>query len=244
MELKDKVVLITGSSRGIGAAMAQAFLKAGAKVILNGRHEQLPDDLVDQLQAIGGDFHYLQADMSKADDVADLAKQAWKVYGQVDVLINNAGITKDQLMIGMKETDFDDLLAVNLRGPFLLTKTLLKKMYKQRRGTIINMSSVVGLHGNIGQANYAASKAGLIGLTKTVAREGALRGIRCNAIAPGMVASDMTAALSDRNKKQIISQIPLQRLGQPSEIAQTALFLAQNDYITGQTIVVDGGMTI
>lgn len=244
MELTDKVVLITGSSRGIGAAIAQAFLKAGAKVILNGRHEKLSDDLVDQLQKIGGEFHYLPADMAKPDDVADLAKQAWKVYGQVDVLINNAGINKDQLMIGMKQADFDNLLAVNLRGPFLLTKALLKKMYKQRRGVIINMASVVGLHGNIGQANYAASKAGLIGLTKTVAREGALRGIRCNAIAPGMVASDMTDALSDRSKKQIISQIPLQRLGQPEEIAQTAIFLAQNDYITGQTIVVDGGMTI
>lgn len=244
MELTDKVVLITGSSRGIGAAMAQAFLKAGAKVILNGRHEALSDDLVDQLEQIGGEFHYLQADMAKPDYVAALAKQAWKVYGQVDVLINNAGINRDQLMIGMKEADFDDLLAVNLRGPFLLIKALLKKMYKQRRGAIINMSSVVGLHGNIGQANYAASKAGLIGLTKTVAREGALRGIRCNAIAPGMVDSDMTAALSDRSKKQIISQIPLQRLGQPNEIAQTAMFLAQNDYITGQTIVVDGGMTI
>lgn len=244
MELTDKVVLITGSSRGIGAAMAQAFLQAGAKVILNGRHEELSADLVDQLQQIGGEFHYLQADMSQPDDVAALAKQAWKVYGQIDVLINNAGINRDQLMIGMKEADFDDLLAVNLRGPFLLTKALLKKMYKQRRGAIINMSSVVGLHGNIGQANYAASKAGMIGLTKTVAREGALRGIRCNAIAPGMVDSDMTAALSDRSKKQIISQIPLQRLGQPNEIAQTAIFLAQNDYITGQTIVVDGGMTI
>ncbi|WP_283583236.1 3-oxoacyl-ACP reductase family protein [Limosilactobacillus difficilis] len=244
MELADKVVLITGSSRGIGAATAKAFLAAGCRVILNGRHEELPAALSEELQQIGGDFHYLPADMAQPADVAQLAKQAWQLYGQVDILVNNAGITKDQLMIGMKAAAFDDLLAVNLRGPFLLTKALLKKMYKQRRGVIINLASVVGLHGNIGQANYAASKAGLIGLTKTVAREGALRGIRCNAIAPGMIASDMTNALSECNKKQIISQIPLQRLGQPAEVAQTAVFLAQNDYITGQTIVVDGGMTI
>ena len=144
----------------------------------------------------------------------------------------------------MNQADFDSVINVNLRSPFLLTQALLKKMYKQQHGCFINLASVVGLHGNIGQANYAASKAGIIGLTKTTAREGALRGIRCNAIAPGMIQSDMTAALSSRAQQQILNQIPANRFGTVNEVAQSAVFLAQNDYITGQTIVVDGGMTI
>ncbi|WP_283588464.1 3-oxoacyl-[acyl-carrier-protein] reductase [Limosilactobacillus viscerum] len=243
MELKNKVALITGSSRGIGAATAKAFLKAGCRVILNGRHE-LTDEQKKELESIGGQYVYLQGDMAKPAEIKQLAKQAWDQFGQVDILVNNAGINRDKLFIGMKQEDFDDVIAVNLRGPFLLTELILKKMYKKRQGSIINLASVVGMHGNAGQANYAASKAGLIGLTKTVAREGALRGIRCNAIAPGMIDSEMTVKLSDKVKKQISGQIPLRRFGKPEKVAQTAIFLAQNDYITGQVIVVDGGMTI
>lgn len=243
MELTNKVALVTGSTRGIGAAIAMVFLKTGCRVILNGRHGLTAEQQA-TFAATGGQFTYLQADMAKPADVKRLAKEAWDAYGQVDILVNNAGINRDKLFIGMSHEDFDDVIAVNLRGPFLLSKLILKKMYKQRQGSIINLASVVGLHGNAGQANYAASKAGLIGLTKTAAREGALRGIRCNAIAPGMIDSEMTAKLSDKVKKQISGQIPLGRFGKPAEVAQTARFLAENDYVTGQVIVVDGGMTI
>lgn len=243
MELKDKVVFITGSTRGIGAQTALEFAQAGSRVILNGRHE-LPADLEKKLQALKADYRFIAGDIADEDSVKQLAKEAWGQYDQIDVLVNNAGITRDQLMIGMKQADFDAVINVNLRGTFMLTQRILKKMFKQRSGSIINLASVVGIHGNAGQANYAASKAALIGLTKTAAQEGSLRGIRCNAVAPGMIASDMTAALSDHVQKQIIDKISLKRLGQPSEVAETIKFLAQNDYITGQTIVVDGGMTM
>lgn len=243
MDLTNKVVLVTGSTRGIGAATAKAFLQAGCRVILNGRHD-LTADQVAELKQLGGQSVYLKGDLADPADIKQLAKEAWEQFGQIDILVNNAGINRDKLFIGMKQADFDDVIAVNLRGPFLLSQAILKKMYKQRRGSIINLASVVGMHGNAGQANYAASKAGVIGLTKTIAREGALRGIRCNAIAPGMIVSDMTDQLSDRVKEEISGQIPLKRFGKPEEVAQTALFLAQNDYITGQVIVVDGGMTI
>lgn len=243
MELKNKVVLITGGTRGIGAQTALAFAKVGSRVIINARHE-MPAELAEQLTSLGATPTFLPADIADPEAAAQLAKDAWAKYSRIDVLVNNAGINKDKLLIGMKTSDFDDVMNVNVRGPFVLTKALLKKMYKQRSGAIINLASVVGLHGNAGQANYAASKAAIIGLTKTVAREGALRGIRCNAVAPGMIASDMTAKLSDRVQKTIKSQIPLGRFGKPEEVAQTILFLAQNDYVTGQTFVVDGGMTI
>ena len=243
MELTNKTVLITGSSRGIGAATALAFAKAGSRVILNARHE-LPAPLKQQLDELGTEYCFLPGDVSDERVVKELTKTAWEKFGGIDVLINNAGITRGRLLVGMKTADFDEVLQVNLKGPFLMIQALLKKMYKRRAGVIINLASVVGLHGNAGQANYAASKAGIVGLTKTVAREGALRGIRCNAIAPGMIASDMTAAMPQKAQDQILASLPLKRFGEPAEIAQTALFLAQNDYVTGQTIVVDGGMTI
>lgn len=244
MELTDKVVFITGSTRGIGAAIAEEFAKAGSRLILNGRQEELPEDLAAKLSSLNADYRYIKGDIADEDAVKELASQAWKAYGNIDILVNNAGVTNDKLMMGMKVSDFDKVVNVNLRGTFMITQPLFKKMLKQRQGCIINMASVVGLHGNAGQANYAASKAGIVGLTKTIAQEGAMRGIRCNAIAPGMIDSDMTAALSDRVKEQILNRIPLNRLGDPTEIAKTAKFLAENDYLTGQTIVVDGGMTI
>ena len=242
MELKDKVVFITGSTHGIGAAMATAFAKQGAKLILNGRKE-LSEDLKNALEQENVEYQYLQADLTQID-LDELSKKAWDLFGQIDILVNNAGLAKDKMFIGMHEADFEKVLNLDLKVPFFLSKAIMKKMNKQRSGVIINLSSVVGLHGNAGQANYAAAKAGLIGLTKSIAREGALRSIRVNAIAPGMIDTEMTQKLSDRVKKNILEQIPLSRFGLAEEVAQGAVFLAQNDYVTGQTIVVDGGMTI
>ncbi|MDY5444417.1 3-oxoacyl-ACP reductase family protein [Lactobacillus amylovorus] len=242
MELKDKVVFITGSTHGIGAAMATAFAKQGAKLILNGRKE-LSEDLKNALEQENVEYQYLQADLTQID-LDELSKKAWDLFGQIDILVNNAGLAKDKMFIGMHEADFEKVLNLDLKVPFFLSKAVMKKMNKQRSGVIINLSSVVGLHGNAGQANYAAAKAGLIGLTKSIAREGALRSIRVNAIAPGMIDTEMTQKLSDRVKKNILEQIPLGRFGLAEEVAQGAIFLAQNDYVTGQTIVVDGGMTI
>ena len=243
MDLKEKVVFISGSSRGIGQAIAQAFAKAGSNVILNARTAVKPE-LVAQIESYGVKSAVVLGDISQASDVKRMVKEAYAAFGQIDILVNNAGITNDKLLIGMKEADFASVIDVNLKGTFLMSQAFLKKMYKQKAGVIINLASVIGLHGNVGQANYAASKAGVIGLTKSLAKEGALRNIRANAIAPGMIVSDMTAVLSDKVKADILTEIPLKRFGQADEVAQTAVFLAQNDYITGQVITVDGGMTI
>ena len=243
MDLKEKVVFISGSSRGIGQAIAQAFAKAGSNVILNARTAVKPE-LVAQIESYGVKAAVVLGDISQASDVKRMVKEAYAAFGQIDILVNNAGITNDKLLIGMKEADFACVIDVNLKGTFLMSQAFLKKMYKQKAGVIINLASVIGLHGNVGQANYAASKAGVIGLTKSLAKEGALRNIRANAIAPGMIVSDMTAVLSDKVKADIMTEIPLKRFGQADEVAQTAVFLAQNDYITGQVITVDGGMTI
>lgn len=243
MDLKEKVVFISGSSRGIGQAIAQAFAKAGSNVILNARTAVKPE-LVAKIESYGVKAAVVLGDISQASDVKRMVKEAYAAFGQIDILVNNAGITNDKLLIGMKEADFASVIDVNLKGTFLMSQAFLKKMYKQKAGVIINLASVIGLHGNVGQANYAASKAGVIGLTKSLAKEGALRNIRANAIAPGMIVSDMTAVLSDKVKADIMTEIPLKRFGQADEVAQTAVFLAQNDYITGQVITVDGGMTI
>lgn len=243
MELKDKVVFITGSTQGIGAAMAVAFDRQGAKLIVNGRKQELPKDLKDALDKENADYRYLSADLAQ-DNLEEIGKTAWNLFGKIDVLINNAGQAKDKMFIGMHDADFEEVLNLDLKVPFFLSKAIMKRMNKERSGVIINLSSVVGLHGNVGQANYAAAKAGLIGFTKSIAREGALRNIRVNAIAPGMIDTEMTQKLSERVKKNILEQIPLKRLGSTNEVAQGAVFLVQNDYVTGQTIVIDGGMTI
>lgn len=243
MELKDKVVFITGSTQGIGAAMAVAFARQGAKLIVNGRKQELPKDLKDALEKENADYRYLSADLAQ-DNLEEIGKTAWNLFGKIDVLINNAGQAKDKMFIGMHDADFEEVLNLDLKVPFFLSKAIMKRMNKERSGVIINLSSVVGLHGNVGQANYAAAKAGLIGFTKSIAREGALRNIRVNAIAPGMIDTEMTQKLSERVKKNILEQIPLKRLGSTNEVAQGAVFLVQNDYVTGQTIVIDGGMTI
>ena len=243
MDLKEKVVFVSGSSRGIGKAIALAFAKAGSNVILNARKEVKPE-LVAEIESYGVKSAVVLGDISQAGDVKRMVKEAYAAFEQIDILVNNAGITNDKLLIGMKEADFASVIDVNLKGTFMMSQAFLKKMYKKKAGTIINLASVIGLHGNIGQANYAASKAGVIGLTKSLAKEGALRNIRCNAIAPGMIVSDMTNVLSDKVKEDIMNEIPLKRFGSADEVAQTAVFLAQNEYITGQVITVDGGMTI
>ena len=242
MDLTGKNVLVTGSSRGLGAAIATKFAENGANVILNARHE--PSELIQQIKALGVQVWFIHADISNPRDIEEMVRQLDEQQINVDILVNNAGINRDKLMIGMREKDFDDVVNTNLIGTFRVTQPLFKRMLKRRTGVIINMASVVGEHGNIGQANYAASKAGVIGFTKAVAQEGALRGVRCNAIAPGMIASSMTAAIDEKRQKEIKERIPLKRLGTAEEVAQTALFLAQNDYLTGEVINVDGGMAM
>lgn len=241
MKLTDKTAIITGASRGIGDAIARNFAQAGANLVLNARHE-FPETLIKELEDYG---HGVVTVLGSVDDPTtgdQLVAAALDQFGSVDVLVNNAGITDDMLAMRMKPASFAKVVQVNLDGTFYVTQPAFKKMLKARAGVIINLASVVGLTGNIGQANYAASKAGIIGLTKALAREGAMRGVRVNAIAPGMIATDMTAALSQSSQDQILAEIPLKRFGQPEEIAHTARFLVENAYITGQTVTVAGGL--
>ena len=241
MKLTDKTAIITGASRGIGEAIARNFAQAGANLVLNARHE-FPETLIKELEDYG---HGVVTVLGSVDDPTtgdQLVAAALDNFGSVDGLVNNAGITDDMLAMRMKPASFAKVVQVNLDGTFYVTQPAFKKMLKARAGVIINLASVVGLTGNIGQANYAASKAGIIGLTKTLAREGAMRGVRVNAIAPGMIATDMTAALSQSSQDQILAEIPLKRFGQPEEIAHTARFLVENAYITGQTVTVAGGL--
>ncbi|GFH39660.1 3-oxoacyl-[acyl-carrier-protein] reductase [Lactococcus insecticola] len=243
MEIINKNVLITGSTRGIGLAIAHAFAAAGANVVLNGRSE-ISSELIGELDSYSGQIIGISGDVSDSDDAKRMVNETIETLGSLDILINNAGITNDKLMLKMTAEDFEQVLKINLTGAFNMTQAVLKPMTKARQGAIINMTSVVGLMGNVGQANYAASKAGLIGLTKSVAREVAGRNIRVNAIAPGFIESDMTANLSDKIKDAMKAQIPMKRFGNVEEIATTALFLASQEYITGQTIAIDGGLTM
>ena len=241
--LKEKTVVITGSSRGIGRGLALQFAREGANIVLNARKEIDPD-LIKEIESLGVKTHVVLGDIQYMDDAKKLITEAKEVFGSIDVLINNAGITRDMLLMRMKEEEFDSVINVNLKGTFNTTQQVSSIMLKQKSGTIINLSSVVGLTGNAGQANYAASKAGVIGLTKSVARELASRGITCNAIAPGFIETDMTDVLSEKVKEATIAQIPLKKLGQVEDIARAAVFLATNKYITGQVINVDGGMVM
>ena len=233
MDLTDKNVLITGSTRGIGLAVAKAFDAAGARVILHGRSAVRPDVMAE----FGENTLAITADIADEESVNNTLTGLFEEIDGIDILINNAGIVDDKLTMGMKPSEFANVVNTNLNGTFNVTQPIFKKMLRARSGNIINMASV-------GQANYAAAKAGIVGLTKSLAKEGAMRGIRVNAIAPGMIVSDMTDALSDKVKEQVLEAVPLKRFGNATEIAQTALFLAQNDYITGQTITVDGGLYI
>ena len=241
--MKDKSVIVTGGAKGIGKAIALKFASEGANIVLNYRSTS-PEEVKNEIEAMGVKCLTVQADVSTTDEAQKLVDEAIAEFGGVDVLVNNAGITRDTLLMRMKEEDFDAVINTNLKGCFNMMKAVNKIMMKQRSGAIINMSSVIGLAGNIGQVNYAASKAGVLGMTYSVAKELAARNITCNAIAPGMIATDMTEVLSDKVKEQILEGIPLKRFGQPEEIAETALFLAKSKYITGQVITVDGGMVI
>ena len=243
MELQNKNVLITGSARGIGLAIAHKFASVGANVILNGL-SGISDDILAEFAGYSGKVVAVIGDVSKAADAQRIVEEAVAALGSVDVLVNNAGITRDKLMLKMTEEDFEQVLKVNLTGTFNMTQSVLKPMIKAREGAIINMSSVVGLMGNIGQANYAASKAGLIGFTKSVAREVAARNIRVNCIAPGFIASDMTDVLPEKIKEASLALIPMKRFGTPEEVADVALFLAGQEYLTGQVITIDGGFTM
>jgi 3-oxoacyl-[acyl-carrier protein] reductase len=239
MDFSGKTVLVTGSSRGIGLAIAKAFDASGARVILHGR-SPIQADILAQ-------FHNpltVQFDIADAKAVETAVKALYDDIDGIDILVNNAGITNDKLAMGMSAADFAQVVNTNLNGTFNVTQPIFKKMLRAREGVIINIASVVGLMGNMGQANYAASKAGVVGLTKSLAKEGALRGIRVNAVAPGMIVSDMTDVLSDKVKDEILNNIPLARFGEAEEIANAVLFLAANSYITGQTLTVDGGLYI
>jgi len=245
--LSGKVALVTGAGRGIGRAIALQLAEYGAKVVVNYRNSIAQvEELLLTIKNAGGEAIAIQADISKEDEVKNLVDEAVKNYGRLDILVNNAGITKDTLMMRMTEQDFTSVLDINLKGTFLCTKYASNVMMKQRSGKIVNISSVSGITGNIGQVNYAASKAGVIGLTKAAARELALRGITVNAVAPGFIETDMTDQLSDKVKEANLVNIPLKRFGKASEIAGAVCFLASDaaSYITGQVLQVNGGMVM
>lgn len=243
MDIKNKNVFVTGSTRGIGLAIAHRFASLGANIVLNGRSE-ISKDLIDSFNDYGVKVIAISGDVSQFDDAKRMVDEAIAELGSVDILVNNAGITNDKLMLKVTEADFESVLKVNLTGAFNMTQSVLKPMTRARQGAIINLSSVVGLRGNVGQANYAASKAGLIGFTKSVAREVASRGIRVNAIAPGFIESDMTDAIPEKMQEAILAGIPMKRIGKAEEVATVASFLAEQEYLTGQVIAIDGGMAM
>lgn len=243
MELQNKSVFVTGSTRGIGLAIAHKFASLGANIVLNGR-SAISEDLLGQFSDYGVKVVAIVGDVSRAIDAERMIAEAIEALGSVDILINNAGITNDKLLLKMTAEDFESVLNINLTGSFNMTKSVLRSMIKARQGAIINLSSVVGLMGNIGQANYAASKAGLIGFTKSVAREVAARGVRVNVIAPGFIESDMTDKISDKMRSALLAQIPMKVFGQAEQVADVAVFLAQQEYMTGQVLAVDGGLTM
>jgi 3-oxoacyl-[acyl-carrier protein] reductase len=243
MDLTGKVALVTGGSRGIGRAIAETLYGAGARVAVLGRDTGRAEEAA---RALGERAGAVTADVGNADQVAAAVAAAEQALGPVDILVNNAGLTRDGLLARMSGDDWDAVLDANLKGAFLVTKAVTRGMMKRRWGRVINITSVVGLMGNAGQANYAASKAGLIGLTRAVARELASRNVLVNAVAPGFIDTDMTRALTDAQRATLLAQIPLGRLGQGSDVARAVLFLASDhaDYITGQVLVVDGGMVM
>ncbi|MEY8320062.1 3-oxoacyl-[acyl-carrier-protein] reductase [Lachnospiraceae bacterium 46-61] len=241
--LKNKTVLVTGAAKGIGKAIAIAFAKEGCNIALNYR-STISDELITEIKNYGVTCLTIQGDVSNFEKAKEIADKAVETFGHIDILVNNAGITKDGLFMRMSEQDFDVILNTNLKGSFNMTRHTINYMIKKRCGAIINISSIVGVIGNAGQANYAASKAGVIGMTKSIAREVASRGITCNAIAPGFIETDMTAVLKEDIIKQMSAQIPMKKLGKAEDVAETAVFLAKSKYITGQVIHVNGGMAM
>ena len=247
MLLDGKCALVTGASRGIGRAVALKLASEGAKVALNfAGNEAAANEVRQEIEAAGGQAILVKADVANEAAVQEMVQKTADAFGRIDILVNNAGITRDGLLARMKEEDWDAVLSTNLKGVFLTTKAVAKLMMKQRAGRIVNMASVVGVSGNAGQANYSAAKAGVIGFTKTIARELASRGVTANAVAPGFIATDMTSVLSDKAKEAALTGIPLGRMGTPEDVAAAVLFLVsdQSSYITGQVLHVDGGMVM
>ncbi|WP_284139917.1 MULTISPECIES: 3-oxoacyl-[acyl-carrier-protein] reductase [unclassified Virgibacillus] len=245
--LKGKSAIVTGASRGIGREIALELAKQGANVAVNyAGNEVKAQQVVDEIQALGVQAFKIQANVADEESVKAMVKEVVERFGSIDVLVNNAGITKDNLLMRMKVDEFDAVIDTNLKGVFVCTKSVTRQMMKQRAGRIINVASIVGVSGNPGQANYVAAKAGVIGLTKTTAKELASRNILVNAVAPGFISTDMTDALTEEQKQAMLGMIPLEKFGAPEDVARVVRFLASEDanYITGQTIHIDGGMVM
>lgn len=246
MKFENQIVIVTGATRGIGKAIAVSFAKQKAQVILIGRSQELLTSISDEIRSAGQFCDFFVCDVANSKNVQETVNKILDKYKSIDILVNNAGITRDNLLLRMSEEDWDQVINTNLKGVFNFTKAVSRAMLKAKKGKIISIASIIGITGNTGQANYAASKAGIIGFTKSVARELASRGITANAIAPGYIETEMTGQLKDELKTDILKTIPLGRLGTVKDVANVCLFLASKeaDYITGQTIVVDGGMAI
>jgi 3-oxoacyl-[acyl-carrier protein] reductase len=247
MDFTGKVALVTGSGRGIGKAIAMKLAQNGATLVINDVGDNAPaEQTIAEIKAINHQSTAIMADVSSSADVTRMVDAAIAAYGKIDILVNNAGITRDQLTMKMSDEEWDKVIAIDLKSVFLCTRAVLRPMLKQRSGRIISMSSVVGIIGNAGQANYAAAKAGIIGFTKTIAKEVASRGITVNAVAPGFIDTPMTQVLAPERKQALLANIPLGSLGTPQDIAETVAFLASEEarYITGQVITVDGGISL
>ncbi|PBB05838.1 3-oxoacyl-[acyl-carrier-protein] reductase [Salimicrobium humidisoli] len=245
--INGQTALVTGASRGIGRAIALELASHGAKVAVNyAGNEQKAQEVVEEIQASGGEAIKIRADVSNGEDVQAMIKEVVDTFGSLELLVNNAGITKDNLLMRMKEEDFEAVIDTNLKGVFLTTKAVTRQMMRQKFGRIVNVSSIVGVSGNPGQANYVAAKSGVIGLTKSNAKELAAKNVRVNAVAPGYIATDMTDELTDEQKAQMLSLVPLNRFGSGEEVARVVRFLldSDSDYMTGQTLHVDGGMVM
>lgn len=247
MKLEEKVAIVTGAGRdgkGIGRAIALALAAEGARVAVASRTQANAEAVAEEIRAAGGEALGIGCDVSSGESVDAMVNQVTTAWGRLDILVNNAGITRDNLVLRMKEADWDAVLDTNLKGAFLCSKSVIKVMLRQKSGCIVNMSSIMGLVGNIGQSNYAAAKGGIIALTRSLAKEVASRGIRVNAIAPGFIDTAMTDLISDEMRQRYLEGIPLQRYGQPEEIARVVLFFAseESSYITGQVLSVDGGL--
>ena len=244
MDLSDRVAIVTGGGRGIGRAIALKLAEAGAAVVVNATGKSA-EDVAGEIRALGRQSRAIAADVSSSPDVSRMIEEAISAFGRVDILVNNAGITRDQLLMRMTDDDWDKVMRVNLRSVFLCTRAVLRPMIKQRWGRIINIASIVGIIGNAGQANYAASKAGIIGFTKSVAKEVASRGITANAVAPGFIDTAMTQKLTESQQQELKKTIPAGYLGTPRDVAEVVAFFAAEEahYLTGQVLCVDGGMS-